>query len=156
MGLLDELLGGLAGQATGGRAPVPPTRATGTGSTSAVLTALLPVVLGMLANRGSQPASTGRASAGGLGDILGQVLGGATGGGSSAGGLEAVLAQLQRAGFGPLRRAILDDREQTDFIRAVAERTAPSCDGAGGEICPGLFTGGITWNTAPGIACDEE
>ena len=27
-------------------------------------------------------------------------------------------AALQRAGFGPLRRAILDDREQTDFIRA--------------------------------------
>ena len=23
--------------------------------------------------------------------------------------------------------------------------------GAGGAICPGLFTGGITWNTAPGI-----
>ena len=23
--------------------------------------------------------------------------------------------------------------------------------GSGGEICPGLFTGGITWNTAPGI-----
>ena len=27
-------------------------------------------------------------------------------------------AALQRAGFGPLRRAILDDHEQTDFIRA--------------------------------------
>lgn len=101
MGLLDDLLGGLAGQATGGRASLPPTRAgAGAGSTSAVLTALLPVVLGMLANRGSQPRSTGQASAGGLGDILGQVLGGAAGGGSSGGGLGAVLSQLQRAGFG--------------------------------------------------------
>lgn len=101
MGLLDDLLGGLAGQATGGRVPSPSARAgTGGATTNTVLVALLPVVLGMLANRGSGPGSTGQASAGGLGDILGQVLGGAARGGGSAGGLEAVLAQLQRAGFG--------------------------------------------------------
>lgn len=32
-------------------------------------------------------------------------------------------AALRRAGFGPLRRAILDDREQTDFIRADSALT---------------------------------
>ena len=100
MGLLDDLLGGLAGQSMGSRAPQQPTRSGAGGvSTSNVLMALMPIVLAMLSNRGSQQGSSGRSS-GGLGDILGQVLGGAAGGGGSAGGLGAVLGQLQRAGFG--------------------------------------------------------
>lgn len=99
MGLLDDLLGGLAGP--GSRAPEPPTRAeAGGASTSSVLVALLPVVLAMLSNRGAQTGSAGRMSGGGLGDILGQVLGGAAGGGGRAGGLGDILAQVQRAGFG--------------------------------------------------------
>ena len=54
MGLLDDLLGGLAGQGMGGRAQQQPTRAGGGGAgMSQVLIALMPVVLGMLANRGS-------------------------------------------------------------------------------------------------------
>lgn len=58
MGLLDDLLGGLAGQAMGGRAQQQPTPATGGGAgMSQVLVALMPIVLGMLANRGSQGAS---------------------------------------------------------------------------------------------------
>lgn len=101
MGLLDDLLGGLTGQTMGGHAPAAPSRgAVGGSSTSAVLMALLPVVLGMLSNRGSQPGGSGHAAGGGLGDILGQVLGGAAGGGGRAGGLGDVLAQVQRAGFG--------------------------------------------------------
>jgi uncharacterized protein YidB (DUF937 family) len=88
MGLLDDLLGGLAGQAMGGRSQ--PRQAAGGTSTSAVLMALMPIVLSMLSNRGTR--------GGGLGDILGQVLGGA--GGGSAGGLGGILAQVQRAGFG--------------------------------------------------------
>ena len=75
MGLLDDLLGGLAGQPAGGHAPQPPARAGGGGSSaSTVLMALMPVVLAML-SRGSQSGPPGRMSGGGLGDILGQVLG---------------------------------------------------------------------------------
>ena len=101
MGLLDDLLGGLSGSPTGAHVPRAPARATGAGgSMSDVLVALMPVVLAMLSNRGSQSRSPAQASAGGLGDILGQVLGGATGGGGAAGGLGAILGQLQQAGFG--------------------------------------------------------
>jgi uncharacterized protein YidB (DUF937 family) len=85
----------------GGHVPEPQSRAgAGGGATSTVLMALVPVVLAMLSNRGTQPGSPGHASGGGLGDILGQVLGGAAGGGGRAGGLGDVLGQLQRAGFG--------------------------------------------------------
>jgi len=68
--------------------------------------ALMPVVLSMLANRGSQPGGRGQmnyapdAGGGGLGDILGQVLGGAGGRGGAAGGLGGLLEQLQRTGYG--------------------------------------------------------
>ena len=101
MGLLDDLLGGLAGQ-MGNQSPQAPSRrpAGGATNTSSVLVALLPVVLAMLSNRGSQRGMPGQmSSGGGLGDLLGQVLG-AAGGGSSAGGLGGILAQLQGAGFG--------------------------------------------------------
>ncbi len=69
-----------------------------------VLMALMPVLLSMLANRGSQGAATNQMSApgvgGGLGGLLGQVLGGAAGGQGSGAGLGGLLEQLQRAGFG--------------------------------------------------------
>jgi uncharacterized protein YidB (DUF937 family) len=87
----------------GDQAPQTPTRRPGGGAanTSGVLMALLPVVLAMLSNRGSQRGMPGQTSGGGgLGDLLGQVLGGAAGGGSAAGGLGGILAQLQGAGFG--------------------------------------------------------
>ena len=100
MGILDDLLGGLAGQGMGGRANTPATRAGGGAGMSQVLMALMPIVLGMLANRGSGGASRAQANvapgSGGLGDLLGQVLGGA---GGSAGGLGGLLEQLQRTGF---------------------------------------------------------
>jgi uncharacterized protein YidB (DUF937 family) len=65
----------------------------------AVMAALLPVVLAMLQSRGGgAPQANARASSGGgLGDILGQVLGGGT---SSGGGLADLLARFQAAGFG--------------------------------------------------------
>src|SRR6185295_9602268 len=78
----------------------------GGGGMSQVLIALMPVVLGMLANRGAQrgaPTQTNYApqgGGGGLGDLLGQVLGGAAGGRGGAGGLGGLLAQMQQAGFG--------------------------------------------------------
>lgn len=107
MGLLDDLLGALGSQEGGGRvAPQQPmgTQAGG-GSMGSILTALMPVVLSMLASQGTRRGTPGRMSAapgagGGLGDVLGQVLGGAAGGTGPAGGLGSILAQLQQAGFG--------------------------------------------------------
>lgn len=105
MGLLDDLLGGLAGQPAGGRMPQQPMGAQSGGGMGGVLMALIPVVLSMLSNQGAQrgmPGQMGAApGAGGLGDILGQVLGGSAGGrGAAGGGLGSILAQLQQAGFG--------------------------------------------------------
>src|SRR4030095_11128348 len=77
MGLLDDLLGGLAGQGMGGRAQQQPTRAGGGGAgMSQALIALMPVVLGMLANRGSgggspNPRSFARGAGGETGDAVG-------------------------------------------------------------------------------------
>jgi uncharacterized protein YidB (DUF937 family) len=90
MGLLDELLGGLAGS------PRQQTQATGGGpGMSQVLMALMPVVLQLLSNRGATGAS---GAGGGIGDVLGQVLGGS--GRGAPGGLGGLLEQLQRTGFG--------------------------------------------------------
>jgi uncharacterized protein YidB (DUF937 family) len=120
MGLLDDLLagmagGGMGGQNMGGRSQAP---AAG-GGMGNILIALLPVVLSMLASRGTGGQSGlgagtgggglndilgqvlgggGRGGSGGMGDILGQVLGG--GGQSGMGGLGGLLEQLQRAGYG--------------------------------------------------------
>jgi uncharacterized protein YidB (DUF937 family) len=98
MGLLDDLLGGLAGQTMAGRAQSQPTGAGG-GGTSQVLMALMPIVLGMLANRGAQ-RSFAAGAGGGIGDVLGQVLGGGTRSLGASSGLGGLLEQLQRAGFG--------------------------------------------------------
>lgn len=105
MGILDDLLGGLATQSTGaGTSAQRPQAGTGATDMSGVLAALMPVVLSMLANRGSAGAGLNKAglggAGGGLGDVLGQVLGGATGGGSPADGLGGLLEQARRAGFG--------------------------------------------------------
>src|ERR1700741_1777967 len=98
MGLLDDLLGGLAGQSIGGRVQSQPAPMGGEGGgISQALIALMPVVLGMRANRGSQGGSPG---AGGIGGVLGQMLGGAAGGVGAAGGLGGLLGQVQQAGFG--------------------------------------------------------
>jgi len=101
MGLLDDLLGGLAGQAMGGRGQQERTQARSEGGgMNQIFMSLMPIVLGMLANRGSaggSPTQMGYAPrGGGLGDVLGQVLGGA----GAAGGLGGLLEQLQRKGFG--------------------------------------------------------
>jgi uncharacterized protein YidB (DUF937 family) len=75
MALLDQILGGLAGN-LGGRSSTMPTQAGGGmgGNMSGVVMALLPVVLGMLANRqgGGQGAA---AMPGGLGGLLEQLAG---------------------------------------------------------------------------------
>jgi uncharacterized protein YidB (DUF937 family) len=104
MGLLDDLLGQLAGGGAanfGPRTDAPPTRGGGAGMEK-IMMALIPVVLAMMA-RGRQEGASGferSGRGGGLGDILGQVLGGGSGG-----GLGGLLEQFQRAGFGDQARS---------------------------------------------------
>lgn len=101
MGLLDDLLGNVLGGGLGqqgGRRPPQSSAAAGGGAS--VMMALLPVVLSMLASRGGGS----RGGGGGLGDILGQVLGGGTPSGAG-GGLGGLLKQMQRAGFGDQARS---------------------------------------------------
>jgi uncharacterized protein YidB (DUF937 family) len=124
MGLLDDLLAGAQGMGTGStgdaRTDARPRMPAGAGAGgTSILMALLPVVLSMLANRGGgAPApGTGGGGSGGLGDILGQMLGGAQRGGSSGdifggagsggglGGLGTLLESLQRAGYGDQARS---------------------------------------------------
>jgi uncharacterized protein YidB (DUF937 family) len=104
MGLLDDLLAGLGEQGRAGQSMGQPQAApAGGGSMNQILAALLPVVLGMLANRGasgSQVAAGQRPAspAGGLDDLLGSIFGGSRT--SGMGGLGELLSQLQRAGYG--------------------------------------------------------
>jgi uncharacterized protein YidB (DUF937 family) len=104
MSLLDDLLGQLtAGPDTSAR-PASATRADAGGAGMApILMALLPVVLGMLGNRrgGGEPSAGFGSGRGGIGDVLGQVLGGA----GAAGGLGGLLEAVQRAGFGEQARS---------------------------------------------------
>jgi uncharacterized protein YidB (DUF937 family) len=107
MGLLDDLLGGLAGQQMGGRSqPSQVPASGGGGGMSSTLMALMPILLAMVSNRGSAGASPSQVNyapgggGGGLGGLLGQILGGGAGGGmGGGGGLGSLLEQLQRAGF---------------------------------------------------------
>ena len=121
MGMLDDLLAG-ATSGQGGSLPTQQPR-RGAGGTNAALLALLPIVLSMLANRGASASSSGRDAgpAGGLGDILGQMMGGGQrsgggglgdilgqvlgGGGGSGGGLGGLLRQFESAGLGDQARS---------------------------------------------------
>lgn len=123
MGLLDQILGGLAGRGglggglggPGGMnqgGGVPMGRAPGGRVNTQVLMALLPIVLNLLANRrrgGSVPGMGG--GLGGLGGLLGGLggrsaagggLGGLGGLGALAGlgGLAGLLGQLSQHGYG--------------------------------------------------------
>lgn len=103
MGILDDLLGSALGGAMGQMGGRPQAPAAGGGGMGNVLTALLPVVLGMLANRQGAPQAGFGAGGGGLGSILGGMLGGGAGAGAGMGGLGglgALLEQFQRAGYG--------------------------------------------------------
>jgi uncharacterized protein YidB (DUF937 family) len=89
MGLLSQILGGIAGGAMGRS----PQGRAGGGGLSPVLIALLPVVLRALANRGGPAgASAGAGGAGGLGGLLG--------GGLLGGGLGGLLGQMAQRGYG--------------------------------------------------------
>ena len=85
MGLLDQILGGLTGGMQGqGQGQSPMGQGFG-GSGGGALMALLPIVLGMLSNRG-----------GGPGGVAAPVSGAADG----MGGLGGLLQQLTQSGFG--------------------------------------------------------
>jgi uncharacterized protein YidB (DUF937 family) len=116
MGILDDLLAGAmgGGRGMGQGAPAPAPSRGGMGGTGAmgnmggIMAALLPVVLAMLANRGGGATQAGMPGmgGGGLGDILGQVLGGgAQSGMGGSGGLGALLEGLQRAGQGDVAKS---------------------------------------------------
>jgi uncharacterized protein YidB (DUF937 family) len=143
MGLLDDLLTSAAraqgtsaeptGDARTGARPQMPAGAGGGGAS--ILMALLPVVLSVLANRGSGATAPGTGAAGGLGDILGQVLGGApqrgggigdvlggAGGGGSLGGLGALLESLQRAGYGDQARSWVGRGENSPISPGAMEQ----------------------------------
>lgn len=129
MGLLDDLLGQLAGgPATASRQQPRADAASAGGGMGRILMALMPVVLAMLADRrrGSDPSTGfGRAqSGGGLGDILAQVLGGAAAGG----GLGALIEQMSRAGFGDQARSWIGTGENQALPSGALEQIF----GAGG------------------------
>lgn len=145
MGLLDDLLGQMANDAPRSRPGLdqPPARTAG-GGMSSVLTALLPVVLSMIAGSGRArgAAASAPGGGGGIGDLLGSVLGGGAGG-SAGGGLGALLEQFQRAGFGaqagswvgrganqPLPADALDQVFGRDGIAAIAQRAGVSDEDA--------------------------
>lgn len=137
MGILEDLLasatspqGGVGGAGGMGRQPrqAPAPAQAGAGGMGGIMMALLPVVLAMLANRGGGAQQTGmspgggglgdilgqvlgggasapRGGGGGMGDILGQILGGGGAGGGmggmgGTGGLGGLLEQFQRMGYG--------------------------------------------------------
>ena len=106
MGLLDDLLGGVLGGAAGqtgfGQRQ---SQASAGGGMGGVMMALLPVVLSMLASRGGgQSRGAMPQGGGGIGDILGQVLGGGQSGGGM-GGLGGLIDQMQRTGYGDQARS---------------------------------------------------
>lgn len=109
MSLLTQILGGLAGNALGGRGG--DRRA---GGLSPVLMSLLPVVLSMLSQRGQQ------GGAGGLGSIFGGGAGGGAGGGGAPGGgmggLGDLLSQLTQKGYG---------READSWVGTGANQALP-------------------------------
>ena len=115
MGFLDDLLGGAMGGAAG--QPEPDRRQRGPGGgMRQVMMALLPVVLQMLASRGGrqggglgdilgQVLGGGQPRGGGLGDVLGGLTGRGAGAGPDAGGLGDLLERMQRTGHGDQARS---------------------------------------------------
>jgi uncharacterized protein YidB (DUF937 family) len=99
MGLLDSILGGIAGNALGRSGGMGGLGGLARGGRSNILMALLPIVISMLANRrggagigrGAMPGSGLGAGGGGLG-ALGALAG--------IGGLGALLERFQQKGYG--------------------------------------------------------
>jgi len=142
MGVLEDLLASAAGARGMSRQPMggrPQASAVAGGGSGSLLMALLPVVLAMLASRGGGTQSA-QPGGGGLGDILGQVLGGGApqggsgmgdilgqvlgGGGASggAGGIGALIESFQRAGYGERARSWVGTGENAAISPDVIEQ----------------------------------
>ena len=126
MGLLDDLIGQLAGGTPQRQSAPAPQAQSGLGM-GTILIALAPIVLAMMRS-GSQDQRTqsggiGAASGGGLGDLLGKMLGGATGAGAGMGGLGGLLEQFQRAGFGNQTSSWVSTGQNEPLPPDAVERT---------------------------------
>jgi uncharacterized protein YidB (DUF937 family) len=94
VGLLDSIVGGIARSALGGGIGTSGLRGLGGGAgRSNILMALLPVVIGMLANRTGGTSSAG----GGIDRALGSL--GGTGALAGLGGLGGLLQRFQQKGY---------------------------------------------------------
>ncbi len=148
MGLLTQILGGLAGRAgggsafggAGGRSPF-----GGGGGTSGLLMSLLPVVLSMLANRSS---AAGPGAGGNPGGSLGSVLGGMFGQGGAGGGaggnvLGSLVERFTQRGYGaqaaswvgtgenqPLPPQALDEVFGEQALQQIAQQAGVGIDDA--------------------------
>ena len=121
MGLLDDLIGQLAAGSSS-RREAPPPQATSP-AMSTVLTALIPIAIAMLRNSGRESqAGSGRSAGGGLGDLLGQLLGGGRGA-SGTGGLGGLLEQFQRAGYGDQVRSWVGTGQNVPLPPGALEQT---------------------------------
>lgn len=148
MGLLTQILGGLAGRTGGGglRGGAGRSPFGGGGGSSGLLMALLPVVLSMVSNRSAAAGASGGGMGGGLGGVLGGILG-QGGGGSGAGGGGGVLGSLierfTQRGYGaqaaswvgtgenqPLPAHALDEVFGDDALQQIAQQAGVSVDDA--------------------------
>ena len=125
MGLLQSILGGIAANTLGRSSGIGGLGGSGRGGRgrSGILMALLPVVLGMLANRRAGSTTGGRAGPGfGLAGSGG--LGGLGGLGALAGlgGLGALLQQFQQKGYGDQVRSWVSTGENEPIpAEAISE-----------------------------------
>ena len=118
MGLLSQILGGLAGSSLGGR---PESRRTG--GLSPILMSLLPVVLSMLNQRRRTSAGTdGAGSLGGLGDLIGRF--GQRGYGQQAASWVGTGANE------PLPEEAIDNVFTTDELHHIAQQAGVSNEDA--------------------------
>jgi uncharacterized protein YidB (DUF937 family) len=101
MGLLDSILGGIAGNVLGGSSNTSGMagQGRGGGQQNSILMALLPVVLSMLASRGGGPMTGNAARGPNLGGLLGTMGGaGGMGGLGGAGGMGRSMGSMSGAG----------------------------------------------------------
>ena len=151
MGLLDEILGGIARGGLGGPAqgqvPTGPARqaqpqAAGGGAFGNVVVALLPVILEMLASRSAAAGAAAR-----RGPATGNLAPGGFGDAGGLGGLGGLLEQLQKAGLGaqasswigtgsnmPIDREDITQVFGRERVGQIAERAGISEEEASGGL----------------------
>ena len=148
MGMLSEILGGLVGNALGGRGAARP----GSGDRGSLLMALLPILLTMLSRQGNQGG--------------GALAGAPAGGGGGLGGLGDLLGRLTQKGYGqqaaswvgtgdnePLPPGAIDEIFGASELQEVADRAGISNDEARegiSELLPDVVDHLTPQGTVPG------